>query len=581
MADRIDQKKKTPASSLEGNERLIVYQCFPRILTNTTESPVAWGTLETNGSGKFNDLTPNVLKGIKELGINALWLTGVIEHATKSDFSAFGIEKDHPAVVKGEAGSPYAIKDYYDVNPYLAVDVENRLKEFKNAVKRIHKVGMRLIVDFVPNHTARRYHSDKAPEGIEDFGKADDPTKFFDSNNNYYYLPNQRFSPTFEINPSEGFYYEFPAKATGNDCFSAFCSEYDWYETVKLNYGKDYGDGSEHFYPIPDTWLKMLHILRYWASMGVDGFRCDMVFMVPLQFWNWVIPEVKKDFPHVFFIGEIYDVGLYRSFLEYGNFDYLYDKVNLYDTLVGIERHNISAARLTDCWKTVDGLGNKMLNFLENHDEVRFASSEFAGEPARIVPYLIVSSMISKGPFMIYYGQELGERGEENEGFAGQNHRTTIFDYWSMDTLRRWYDNGKCSVARLTSHEKWLRKFYAKALKMCNEESAIREGEFFDLMYVNLQNPGFDPHSLFTWLRYDDNGALLFIVNFSRENKKVDLLMPDLAFEMAGLDEKVIHTEDLLWGAPCDFTLSRTAPAKLKINSSDALILRLRGARES
>lgn len=564
------------AKSQKKDERLIIYQFFPRILTNTTENPVAWGTLQQNGSGKFNDLTPKLIRGIKSLGVNTLWLTGVIEHATKTDFSSFGIEKDHPAVVKGEAGSPYAIKDYYDVNPALAVDIPNRLEEFKKAVSRIHKEGLKVVIDFVPNHTARRYHSDKAPEGVEDFGASDDTTLFFGRDNNYYYIPNQRFSPSIPLDGPSGPYYEFPAKVTGNDCFSAFCGEFDWYETAKLNYGKDYGDWSEHFDPVPDTWFKMLNILRYWAGMGVDGFRCDMVFMVPLPFWHWVIPQVKKDFPNVFFIGEIYDVNEYRPFLEYGSFDYLYDKVNLYDTLVGIERHHVSAARLTDCWKAIDGLGASMLNFLENHDEVRFASPEFAGDPARVVPHLIVSSMISKGPFMIYYGQELGERGADNEGFAGENNRTTIFDYWSVDTLRRWYDAGNCSLRQLNSHEKFLRKFYSRALNLCNESPALRKGSFFDIMYMNLQNPSFDPHSLFCWLRYCEEEALLLVANFSSEKKSFELRIPDLAFEMASLSEGDIETEDLLWSQPYSLTLSRTEPVKLTVGACDALILKIR-----
>lgn len=566
----------TRLGSPKKNERLIVYQFFPRILTNSVEDPEPWGSLERNGSGKFNDLTPKVLKSIKDLGVNTLWLTGVIEHATKTDFTAYGIEKDHPAVVKGEAGSPYAIKDYYDVNPALAVDIEHRMDEFKALVERIHHQSLRVVIDFVPNHTARSYHSDASPEGIEDFGEGDDVTKFFDRNNNYYYIPNQLFSPGIDLNGPEGPYTEFPAKATGNDCFSAFCGETDWYETVKLNYGKDYGDWSEHFDPVPDTWMKMLHILRYWTAMGVDGFRCDMVFMVPLAFWHWVIPQVKKDFPGTFFIGEIYDVGLYRPFLEYGCFDYLYDKVNLYDTLVGIERFNYSAARITDCWKAVDGLGDRMLNFLENHDEVRFASSEFAADPARVVPYLVTSSMISKGPVMIYYGQELGERGEENEGFAGNNHRTTIFDYWSLDTLRRWYDGGNVGVKKLSSHERWLRNFYKKVLSMCNDKEAVRQGAFFDLMYVNLQNQGFDPHALFSWLRYTEKQALLFITNFAREERTVELIIPDLAFELASLSEDEISVPDLLWNKEHHFKVSRTEPLRIKIGPSDALILPLK-----
>lgn len=563
-------------ANLKGDERLIIYQCFPRLLTNTVSNPVKGGSIERNGSGKLNDLTPKVLKSIKELGVNTLWLTGIIEHATRSDFSQFGISPDNPNVVKGEAGSPYAIKDYYDVSPAIAENVNERRKEFIKAVERIHEAGLKVIIDFVPNHTARKYHSDCAPEGINDFGSADDITKFFAKDNNYYYIPNQKFAPSINLGHGAHEYVEFPAKATGNDCFSAFCGEFDWYETVKLNYGKDYGDGSEHYDLLPDTWLKMLNILRYWASLGVDGFRCDMVFMVPLPFWHWVIPEVKKTYPHLVFIGEIYDVWSYRPFLEYGHFDYLYDKVNLYDTLVGIARHNVSAARLTDCWKAVDGLGNRMLNFLENHDEVRFASEEFAGDPSRMVPYLVTSAMISKGPFMIYYGQELGEPGADDEGFAGHNNRTTIFDYWAVDTLRRWYDGGNVSGKLLTSHEKWLRNFVGKALTLCNTLKSLREGEFFDLMYANIQNPNFDPHNIFCWLRYSNEEALLIISNFGKEKKRIDLSIPDLAFEMASLQEKELSENDILWGKPVAGNLKRGQALKLEIEGSDSLIIPLR-----
>lgn len=559
-----------------GKEKLIVYQLFPRIMTNTNPDPVAGGKYEQNGAGKLNQIDATLIRSLKKLGVNTLWFTGVIEHATKTDFSKFGISKDNPAVVKGEAGSPYAIKDYYDISPELSENVDNRMSEFEALVNRVHKEGLKVLIDFVPNHTARCYHSDSAPEGVEDFGQNDDTTKFFSPRNNYYYIPNQRFSPDFNLGEGENQYVEFPAKATGNDCFNAFCSEFDWYETVKLNYGKDYGDHSTHFNPIPDTWLKMLSILRFWASKGVDGFRCDMVFMVPLEFWHWVIPQVKKDFPNLIFIGEIYDVAQYHAFINFGAFDYLYDKVNLYDTLVGISKYNYSAARLSDCWKCIDGLGDKMLNFLENHDEVRFASPEFAGSPEKVVPYLITSSMISKGPFMIYYGQELGEKGQDNEGFAGNNNRTTIFDYWSVDTLRRWYNKGKCNIARLTSHEKWLRNLYSKALNLCNDSSAIRSGNFFDLMYVNLQSPDFDPHSCFAWLRYDANEALLFLANFSGVEKHCKLNIPDLAFDMCDLRNEDISAKDLLWGHDVTVCLRRGEPIKLKVSPYDALILKLR-----
>lgn len=573
--------KKKPDGNLKGlspvNEKLIIYQAFPRIFTNMVENPVPNGTIEQNGSGKLRDLTPKLLRSLRDMGVNCIWLTGVIEMATKTAFADGRIPADNPNVVKGEAGSPYAIKDYYDVAPAIAVDVDKRMQEFEDTVKRVHRQKLKLIIDFVPNHTARVYHSDSAPVGIEDFGHGDDISKFFDRKNNYFYITNQQFSPSFNIaRPGTEPYVEFPAKATGNDCFSAFCGETDWYETVKLNYGFDPGDWSTHFDPVPDTWLKMLHILRFWASKGVDGFRCDMVFMVPREFWHWAIPQVKQDYPHLIFIGEIYEVNDYRPFLEYCHFDYLYDKVNLYDTLRAIECHHWSAAQLSSCWQRVDGIGDSMLNFLENHDEVRFASREFADNPAKVVPYLVTSAMMTKGPFMIYYGQELGEPAHDNEGFAADNNRSTIFDYWSYDTLRRWYDGGKCSTARLSSHERWLRAVYARVLNLCNESSAIREGKFFDLMYVNLQNPKFDPHRQFAFMRYTETEALLFVVNFGDKARQVGVLIPDLAFEMTGIEEGIFHTTDLLWGKDHTFEVERQRPVTFEVGSYDAIIVPLK-----
>lgn len=557
------------------HQKLIIYQMFPRIFSNMNPACVPNGTYEENGAGKMNHITGNVIKSLADLGVNALWFTGIIEMATKTAFP--GIPADNENVVKGEAGSPYAIKDYYDIAPAIAEDVDHRMQEFEELVKRVHNQGLKVIIDFVPNHTARRYHSDVSPHGIHDFGSNDDFNKFFDASNNYYYIPNQLFAPNFDIS-KEGTepYIEFPSKATGNDCYSAFCGVNDWYETVKLNYGYDPGDGSRHYDPVPDTWLKMLHILRFWASKGVDGFRCDMVFMVPQEFWHWVIPQVKENYKDLIFIGEIYDINLYRPFLDYCHFDYLYDKVNLYDTLVGIERHNYSAAQLTNCWQRVDGIGERMLNFLENHDEVRFGSKEYAGEPAKVIPSLVVSALMSKGPFMIYYGQELGESAHDNEGFAGDNNRSTIFDYWSYDTLRRWYNDGKCTISRMTAQEKWLRKAYKKVLNLANSQTAIASGNFFDLMYVNLQNPKFNPHRQYAFLRYDSKQVLLIVANFDNHDVNISLNIPDLAFDMAEISEGELTAKDLLWERTHQMEIKRGKSLNVNLKRNDAIIIPLK-----
>lgn len=536
--------------------KAVIYQMLPRLFGNTCEHCRPNGDISENGCGKLNDITDRVLKQIRDIGATHVWYTGIIEHATATDYSRYGIQPDDAHVVKGNAGSPYAIKDYYDIDPDVAVDVPRRMKEFEALVGRTHKAGLRVVMDFVPNHVARRYHSDAAPAGIEDFGANDDSTKFFDAKNNFYYIPRQLFQPQFEI----GTYTEFPAKASGNDCFNAFPTRNDWYETVKLNYGVDYGDGTCHFHPIPSTWMKMLRILRFWASKGVDAFRCDMAFMVPLDFWEWALPQVKARYPNIEFIAEIYDVNMYRDFLGRGHFDYLYDKVNLYDTLRDIQTHHHSAARITDCWQRIDGIGHRMLNFLENHDEQRFASPFYAGDATKFLPSLVVGSMMSNAPYMIYAGQELGERAEDSEGFSGCDGRTTIFDYWSIPTVRRWLNGGAADGGALSDAERNLRAMYRKVLRLLNSEPAFYRGTFFDVMYVNFNNPHFSPHHNYAFLRNADDTTIVVAVNFSGEAKDLEINIPALAFDVMGIESASGTATDLISGRRLKKTLSPDAP---------------------
>ncbi|WP_300503846.1 alpha-amylase family protein [uncultured Duncaniella sp.] len=554
----------------------IIYQLLPRLFTNTNNHCIPNGTYAQNGSGKMNDITDTVLAGIKELGATHVWYTGVIEHATKTDYSSEGIRPDNPYVVKGQAGSPYAIKDYYDIDPDLAVDVKNRMGEFEALVARTHDAGLEVVIDFVPNHTARRYYSDAKPAGIRDFGEDDNTEMFFSPNNNYYYITRQLFAPSIDLGTGKKAYIEFPAKATGDDCFSAFPGVNNWYETVKLNYGRDPGNWTTHFRPIPDTWMKMLHILRFWASKGVDAFRCDMAHMVPLEFWQWAIPNVKDRYPRIKFIAELYDVKIYRDFIEKGGFDYLYDKVNLYDTLRGIQCSNYSAATITNCWQTVEGISGNMLNFLENHDEQRFGSKFYAGDPAKVIPSLVVSSMISTGPMLIYAGQELGEQATDTEGFSGYDGRTTIFDYWSVATLRRWYNNGKPDGSQLTPRERWLRAKYCTILGLCNRERAIAHGRFFDLMYVNYQNPTLNPHRQYVFIRSCDGETLLIAVNFSSDSCDLAIEIPRHAFDMLNIPEGEVVATELITREQDVKELSTHKPFRTMIPPYDAVVWKIR-----
>lgn len=528
---------KSDKSDQSAKIRPVIYQILPRLFTNRCENLATNGTIEQNGCGKLNDIDSRILSSVKNLGATHIWYTGIIEHAHQTDYSTYGIEKDNPHIVKGKAGSPYAISDYYDIDPDLAVDIPSRMAEFESLVERTHNAGLKVIIDFVPNHVARRYHSDCCPPGVEDFGSRDNTDMFFSPQNNYYYIPRQQWSPSIPLGEGEERYTEFPARATGNDCFSAYPSACDWYETVKLNYGYDPGDGSCHFNPIPDTWYKMLNIMRFWAAKKIDALRCDMVHMVPVEFWAWAIPQVKKDYPHILFIAEIYDVSLYRSYIYHGHFDYLYDKVTLYDTLRGIDCHGTSAARLTSCWQTVEGISDNMLNFIENHDEQRYASLQYAGNAKKAIAAMAACCTINKGAVMVYMGQELGEPAKDAEGFSGLDGRTTIFDYWSLDTLRRWLSDCTASLKGLTKGEKVLRKKYAVLLNAVNKYVSLREGRFFDLMYVNMHSPGIDPHRQFAYLRECGGEIAIICLNFDSHDKKMSVNIPKHAFDVLGLNE--------------------------------------------
>ncbi len=564
-------------------EKIVIYQVLPRLFSNTCEHCIPFGSIEQNGVGKLNHFTPNVLGEIKSLGATHIWYTGVVEHATQTQYVEYGIEPNNPYIVKGKAGSPYAICDYYDIAPDLAEDVPNRMQEFENLVVRTHDAGLKVIMDFVPNHVAREYHSDAMPEGVEQLGACDDKEKQFDPNNNFYYIPRQRFSPRFFIGQNtDNEYNEFPARATGNDRFDAYPENHDWYETVKLNYGVDYLDWrKEHFYPIPNTWYKMRDILLFWCSKGIDGFRCDMVHMVPVAFWHWAISQIKRDYPHIIFIAEIYEPALYRPYIEYGQFDYLYDKVGLYDKLREIECHDVSAAQLSYCWQSLDGISDNMLNFLENHDEQRFASLQYAGEASRVLPSLVVSATMSRAPMMIYFGQELGERALDAEGFSGRDGRTTIFDYWSVPSVRAWYNEGKCNTEKLTPEQCSLREMYKKVLTLCNSEQAIAQGQFFDLMYVNFENAEFDPHSNYAYLRYTKDEILLVVVNFAMHSCDIAINIPQLALDMMEIDSATYEATELLSGMTDKKHLHRAIPFRTSVEAKGAVIWKINVSKKN
>ena len=551
---------------MASSNKLIIYQVFTRLYGNRNTTRKEYGTIEENGCGKLNDFTPTTLKHIREMGVSHIWYTGVIRHATMTDYSAYGIPRQHPAVVKGRAGSPYAITDYYDIDPDLATDVSQRMQEFEALVERTHQAGMKVIIDFVPNHVARQYHSICKPEGVKDLGEEDNPQNGFDPQNNFYYCPGQRFTPYFDLYHGETEpYFEEPAKATGNDCFHNAPGMNDWYETVKLNYGLDYYAGRVgHFSPIPNTWDKMTDILLFWASKGVDGFRCDMAEMVPAAFWHWATDKVKFAYPDKLFIGEVYNPAEYRRYISAG-FDYLYDKVGMYDTVREVIRGTQSTHAITTAWQATDDIRDHMLYFLENHDEQRIASDFFAGSGCKGIPGLIVSALLQQNPLMIYAGQEYGERGMDKEGFSGHDGRTTIFDYWSIDTLVR------ASQRKLTAGEKALKDIYNKVLNISRSEKAVTDGVSFDLMYVNghLQRQ-------YAFLRKSGREVVLVVANFEEIPVEVNVTIPAHAFDYLDIKEKNVQAVDLLTGEKTKLMLKRDGAVGLAIAPLSAAILKFK-----
>ena len=549
------------------SSKIIIYQIFTRLYGNRNSTRKENGTIAENGCGKMNDFTPTTLKKIREMGVSHIWYTGVIRHATQTDYSAYGIPKNHPAVVKGKAGSPYAIADYYDIDPDIAVDVNKRMKEFEALVERTHKAGMKVIIDFVPNHVARQYHSICKPEGLKDLGECDDPLQGFSPQNNFYYCPGQRFSPYLDLYHGEVEpYHEEPAKATGNDCFHNAPSMNDWYETVKLNYGLDYYVGRVgHFKPIPDTWGKMTDILLFWAKKGVDGFRCDMAEMVPAEFWQWATDKVKFAYPDIVFIGEVYNPMEYRHYLSAG-FDYLYDKVGMYDTIREVICGQQSTCAITSAWQQTDDIRDHMLYFLENHDEQRIASSFFASDARKGVPGLVVSALLQQNPLMIYAGQEYGERGMDKEGFSGIDGRTTIFDYWSVDTLVR------AAKRKLTKDETALKDIYNKVINIARSEKAVCEGTCFDLMYVNGQY-----QRQYAFLRKAGSEVLLVVVNFDDLPTTMDVTIPAHAFDYLKLKErKNITAVDLLSGKEIKRQLYRDCYVSVDLEPLGSVVLKFK-----
>ena len=572
--EKVSEKKMMSKSD---PKKTVVYQVFTRLFGNTNTTNKPWGTIEENGVGKFNDFTNKALTEIKDLGVTHIWYTGVPHHDVIRDYTEFGISNDDPDVVKGRAGSPYAVKDYYNVNPDLAVNVANRLEEFEALIDRSHKNGLKVIIDIVPNHVARNYQSLSNPKGTKDFGVDDNKNVVYDVDNNFYYTPNEAFQVPEFLNDYEPLggekntlsdkeFDENPAKWTGNGSRSVKPSFYDWYETVKVNYGvspegkKDFDelpesfeneDYKKHFEfwqdkKVPSSWIKFRDIALYWTAKGVDGFRYDMAEMVPVEFWSFMNSAIKMKNSNAFLLAEVYNPKMYRDYIRKGKMDYLYDKVALYDTI----KHVMQGHGLTDnippIQEDLKDIEHNMLHFLENHDEQRISSPEFAGNALKGKPAMVVSTTISTAPTMVYFGQEFGEDGSENAGF-GTPSRTSIFDYVGVPSLQRWVNDKKFDGGQSTKEELELRDFYKRLLNFTIKSDALM-GEYQDIHQFNRENTEWYNEKVLSFVRWSENEKLIVVSNFNAENTYgFELGLPADVIKKWNLKEGEYTLEDQLY----------------------------------
>lgn len=600
------QKEEQNMDELEepAGNKMVVYQVFTRLFGNQNATNKPWGTIEENGVGKFNDFTDEALQGIKELGVTHIWYTGVPHHALINDYTSYGISNDDPDVVKGRAGSPYAVKDYYNVNPDLAVDPAKRLEEFEALIARTHKNKMKVIIDIVPNHVARRYEGKTNPDGVRDFGADDDTSVEYKRDNNFYYIPGQAFKVPFDSNYkplggekhplSDGKFDEFPAKWTGNGSRAAQPDINDWYETVKVNYGirpdgsKDFPslpegfenkDYKAHFEfwkykDVPSSWKKFRDIAHYWIEKGVDGFRYDMAEMVPVEFWSYMNSSIKMKNPDAFLLAEVYNPAEYRNYIKLGKMDYLYDKVELYDTLKSIVQGRALPRDIVPIQDRLADIEHHMLHFLDNHDEQRLAHPSFAGSGEKGKPLMVVSATISTSPTMIYFGQELGEQGNEWGGF-GQPSRTSIFDYVGVPSHQRWMNGGKFDGGKLSENEKSLRDFYKRLLNFTVRSKALM-GKYQQIQDFNLQNtPAYD-QGLFSFVRWTGKERLLIVVNFNQNTEvESDIQLPSQLIQELKLKEGKIAMKEELYGVQnVTLTVGKdNAQCRVKLKPGESVIL--------
>ena len=537
--------------------RPVIYQLFVRHFSNFQKGGVRNGTRKQNGCGTFAGVNDAALEAIAQMGVTHLWLTGVLRHATQTPHPGLPA---HPAcVVKGIAGSPYAVTDYFDVDPDLAEEPQERMEEFCALLGRVRRCGMVPMLDFVPNHVSRCYasrgHSELEP------GMWDRKDVFFARDNAFYYLAPPPNGDRRVILPEGEFEAERGCgRVTGNNAATWLPSVFDWYETVKLNYGCDYRHGAAEAESLPGvlttadavprTWRIMDHVLAWWQELGVGGFRCDMAHMIPLPFWRWEIARARLRDEAVFFMAEAYDDPMkltpgdpLQDLLAAG-FSGVYD-APAYRALRDLYEGGVWANDLDTFHRPENPLFTGGVRFVENHDEPRLASPLFWGNCGADVARAVMTApyTTSCGPVLFYNGQETLERAEGPTGFGGDNGRTSIFDYTTLPRLQRWTCGGRYDGSELSTEELELRCFCGRLLRFL-QHPALAAGTFYGLNWSNRATPGYgregeettSGHRLYAFLRHNSQSrhTLLIVCNFSpNRNADTHIHIPRNACEWA------------------------------------------------
>ncbi len=573
----------SPALARAGadSKRPIIYQLVIRHFGNEVGLNKTNGTITENGVGKFVDINDRALIEIKKLGVTHIWLTGVFRQSTLTDYAQIGLPSDDPDIVKGRAGSFYAIKDYFDVCPDYAVNPKNRLIEFKALVKRIHGHGMKVIVDLVGNHVARSYQSVQRPD--LNLGLQDDQYTSLKLENNFVYLPqNQQTNLRLpfeknqpQVDNRDGIYERETGsngsfvKATGNRILSASPAQNSWYETILLNYGFDFLSGRNLFNtgsetPANSTWEVLDEFVRTWTlDYGIDGFRADFAHWIPNDFWTWLIKRARARSNDLLFVAEAYDD---KQGLINAGFDAVYDDPT-YDTLKGITNQTALPTQLENLWFASSATASKKsLRYLENHDERRLASPLIVGSnpdesgfgsadmAALVAPLTYLSGA---GPILIYNGQTEAEEGRGQEGFDSENGRTSLFDYWTVPSLAKWRNGGSYDGGGLSRDAKKLQVYYRNLLNIAQTDT-FQNGKYYGLNYVNRGRQDFPQDKIFVFARYNTNQKQLMIVlgNWLQDSLTIKLSLPENLMLQAGLDPgRSVRIESILIG-------KTTAPAK-------------------